>query len=393
MITAGWLLLGLGAALFGYAYAGYPLALWIVGQLRGRRPAVPAPAEWPLLSVVVPAYNEEGAIARTLDRILAADYPAERRQVLVVSDCSSDRTDDIVRGYADRGVELLRLPERRGKTAAEQAAFARLRGDVIINTDASVRIHPQALRALTSAFADPTVGVASSRDVSVGAADDTANIGEGGYVGYEMWVRGLETRVYGIVGASGSLYASRSMLHRSAVPDALSRDFASPLLAREQGYRSVSVAEAVCYVPRASSLKREYRRKVRTMTRGLETLWHKRSLMNPLRYGAFAWMLLSHKLVRWLVPPAMLLGLVGLALLAPFSLVARLLLLLAVAGAAAGLLGWFWPREDDIPRPLAIPAYIGSALVASLQAWTKALGGELNPVWEPTRRRTPVETG
>src|SRR5439155_25391253 len=108
----------------------------------------------------------------------------------------------LFRSLADRGVELLRLPERRGKTAAENAARAHLRGTIIVNTDASVRIALQALKTLVAAFADPTVGVASGRDVSVARVGAEANAGESTYVGYEMWVRDLETRVSGIVGAS-----------------------------------------------------------------------------------------------------------------------------------------------------------------------------------------------
>ena len=384
-LVAWWIVAG-SAGVVLYAYAGYPVLLWLLGQTR-RRPAVPAdPPQWPRISITVPAYNEEASIAATLERIVGADYPADRRQVLVVSDASTDRTDAIVQGYASRGVELLRLPQRGGKTAAENAAWGHLHGDIVINTDASVRIHPAALKALIRDFTDPTVGVVSSRDVSVATADDTSNAGEGGYVGYEMWVREQETRLGGIVGASGSLYAIRSALHRTLVPAALSRDFASALIARENGFRAVSAPGAICYVPRVSSLHREYRRKVRTMTRGLETLWFKRHLMNPFRHGSFALMLISHKLVRWLVPWALLAGLLGVAVLAVSQPLARVPLALALASMLMGLAGWLWPDERAIPRLLALPAYLYSGLLAALHAWINALSGEMNPIWEPTRR-------
>ena len=144
-----------------YAYVGYPAALWGLAALRRRRPQPAVPAEWPLITMTVPAYNEEASIAQTLEQLLGADYPADRRQILVVSDASSDRTDEIVLGYADRGVELLRLPQRGGKTAAENAARPRLRGEIIINTDASVRVRPDGIKPLVRALLDPTVGVAS----------------------------------------------------------------------------------------------------------------------------------------------------------------------------------------------------------------------------------------
>lgn len=379
------LAIGLGLGL--YAYIGYPLLLWVLSRIRPDRAASPGePAEWPLVSISLPAYNEERSIAATLDRILEIDYPKDRLQIVVISDASTDRTDEIVKSYADRGVELLRLPQRGGKTAAENAARHVLRGQVIVNTDASVRLDRNALKPLIAWFQDPTVGVASGRDVSVTRVDEDRNLGESGYVGYEMWLRSLETRVDSIVGASGCFYAIRANLHMSLVPEALSRDFAAALIAREHGMRAVSVNEAVCYVPRINSLQREYRRKVRTMTRGLETLWFKRHLLNPARQGLFAWMLASHKLVRWLAPWGILASLVALAVLAPLHWWAAAGLGVAVVMIGAAWAGWRWPADRHMPRAVAVPAYFGSGTVAALVAWRGALRGELNPIWEPTRR-------
>jgi cellulose synthase/poly-beta-1,6-N-acetylglucosamine synthase-like glycosyltransferase len=372
-------------ALIGYAYAIYPLLLLIGASVR--RPTVrPAVTTWPAITITIPAYNEEVVIGATLERLLALDYPADRRHILVVSDASTDRTDAIVATFASRGVELLRLPSRGGKTAAENAARSRLKGEIIVNTDASISIPPHALKPLIAAFEDPTVGVASGRDVSVGSVTGSANRGESGYVGYEMWVRDLETRTGGIVGASGCFFATRARLHMSMVPEALSRDFGAPLLAREHGYRSVSVNDAICYVPRAASLRREYRRKVRTFTRGMETLYYKRALLNPLRYGAFAWKLLSHKVCRWAVPWAGAAAVLGSLVFAMEDAWARgVVALTAVAGACA-LGGWYWPASRQMPRFLSLPAYLVSGNVAVLDAAIRALRGELSPIWEPTRR-------
>ena len=377
-----------------YTYVGYPVLLQLLGSLGRRRRAQSPPREWPLVSITIPVHNEAEVIASTLERILEVDYPVERRQILVVSDASSDQTDDIVSRFAPRGVELLRLPERRGKTTAENVARAHLRGDIIVNTDASVRIHPQALKALVTRFADPTVGVASGRDVSVTHGDPRANAGESAYVGYEMWVRDLETRVSGIVGASGCLYAVRAELHRQAVPGDLSRDFGSALLARRRGLRAVSVPEAVCFVPRGASLRQEYRRKVRTMARGLRTLWALRALLNPLRYGLFAWMLWSHKLCRWLVPWAALVALGAVGTLAPDTPWTRVVLGATVGVVALAGVGWWWPTKQrgGIPGMFALPAYAVSGNIAALHAWLLAVSGVGTAVWEPTRRETTAET-
>jgi GT2 family glycosyltransferase len=278
------------------------------------------------------------------------------------------------------------MPVRQGKTAAENAARPLLNGEIIINTDASVRVDPAAIRALVAAFDDDSVGVASGRDVSVTNFTAQANGGEGAYVGYEMRIRDLETTLDGIVGASGCLYAIRSDLHMLPIPAELSRDFAAALTARENGFRAVSVPQAICYVPRGRSLRQEYRRKVRTITRGLATLAHKRALLNPLRYGAFSWMLVSHKVCRWLLPWVGVLALAALVPLAVSLEWARVLLAGTAVVLGLGALGWLWPDSGSAPRVAALPAYVVAGNVAVLQAWLRLLTGRTAPVWEPTRR-------
>jgi len=380
-----WALCGVGGFVF-YTYLGYPLLLMILAAVRRRHPPVAPLTEWPRISILLPAYNEEAVIRDTLENLLRLDYPAERRQILVVSDASTDRTDAIVGEYASRGVELLRLPHRRGKTGAENAALPVLRGEIIVNTDASVHVERGALKALIAHFADPTVGVASNRNVSVARAPQHPNYAESWYVGYEMWVRDLESRVAGIVGAAGCLYAVRAPIHMRLLPESLSRDFAAGLVARELGWRAVSVREAVCYVPRISSLRREYRRKVRTMTRGMETLYRERQLLNPVRYGLFSWTLASHKVCRWVIPHLAIVALGALACLAWIAPWARWALGFAGFAALCAVVAWFWPEGRRLPKVVAVPAYLVMGNLAPLHASLRVARGKGAPTWEPTRR-------
>ena len=391
--AAAWAALVTAFVLPLYAYAGYPLILWALDALRrapreGRAAAGESDLEtWPSVSVVLAVYNERAQVREVLDTLLAVDYPAERRQILVISDASDDGTDDIVRSYADRGVELLRMDGRSGKTAAENAALPHIRGEIVINTDASVRLHRGAVKPLVRALHDPDVGVASGRDVSVAPRSGARDTGESGYVGYEMAVRELENRAGGIVGASGCLYAIRRELHAIPLPEHLSRDFASALVAREHGFRAVSVADAICYVPRAGSLQREYRRKVRTFTRGIQTLAFKRHLLNPARVGVFAWKLLSHKVCRWAVPVAAAAALPALGVLAGRHTWAAWALWAAVIGICLGALGMARDARGRLGgRLLSVPSYVLAGNLAALQALARAMGGRGAAVWEPTRR-------
>lgn len=377
-----------------YSYFIYPLGLWLVSRLRPPPTPLKESAEWPRITITVPCYNEEGSIGATIESLLALDYPGDNRHLLVVSDASTDRTDDIVLSYADRGVELLRLPRRGGKTAAENAAVDRLQGEIVVNADATVRIVPGSLKPLVAVFQDPTVGVASGRDVSAGDTRSTGNRGESGYVGYEMWIRSLETMLGGIVGASGCFFATRRTLCDGAFPEDLSRDFASCLIAREQGFRAVSVDAALAVVPRAPNLRVEYRRKVRTMARGLATLRFKRHLLNPFRYGRFSVMLASHKLGRWLLQLTMPLLLVAaLLLVVGIPWTAYWVLVCLAACAVAAILSWWWPAGSPMPRAIAAPGYLIWSNVAGFMAWVKFFRGEKNPIWEPTRRPDPTVQG
>ncbi|MFC1660778.1 glycosyltransferase [Gemmatimonadota bacterium] len=378
-----------GALFFVYTYFGYPALVWVLGRFSSApRTEAGEGTSWPSVSIVVPAYNEEAQIEGVIRSLLALEYPEDRRQILVISDGSTDATDSIVTGFSDDGVELLRMPERGGKTKAENAAASLLRGEIIVNTDASIRFAPDSLKALVSRFRDSTVGLASGRDVSVGPEGEGGSVGESGYVGYEMAIRDLETRVSGIVGASGCYYAIRPELHRIRLPDHLSRDFAAALHTKEHGFRAVSVPEALCFVPRTSSLKKEYRRKVRTISRGMDTLSYKKSLLNPFRQGAFAWMLFSHKVCRWLLPWAGLAAFLGFAVLSISYLWARVvfgggILLLALAWA-----GWHLDGREGLPRILTVPAFLVAGNLAAVHALIRFLKGDTSPIWEPTRRET-----
>jgi glycosyltransferase involved in cell wall biosynthesis len=386
LLVAGLVLIAIPVGLFAYAYMIYPALLWVVGRRNPWIAPVGFPEEWPRITIVLPVYNEAKVIRAAIDSLLAIDYPADRRQVLVLSDCSTDGTDDIVREFAAQGVQLVALPERRGKTAAENESALHATGQIVINTDATTRIQPDAIKPLVAVFQDESVGVASGRDVSAASGAAEANRAESRYVGYEMWVRDLETRAGSIVGASGCFMGIRRTLFDQLFPEALSRDFASPLLARRAGYRAVSVPAARAVVPRARSLEVEFRRKTRTMARGIETLWYLRRLMDPRVYGRFAWMLWSHKAMRWLGFLTAPLALLGLALLATRWNWAQYLLAAAGAGLGVGLLAFAWPEGKAMPRPVSVMGYMVGAALAAILAWVKALRGERNPIWEPTRR-------
>jgi cellulose synthase/poly-beta-1,6-N-acetylglucosamine synthase-like glycosyltransferase len=381
------ILIGAPIAMFAYAYLVYPAVLRIAANGRPRLTPPDTPSEWPAITVVIAAHNAERTIGRTLEHLLAADYPTERRQIIVASDASTDATCAVVAGFADRGVELRHFDERGGKTAAENRVGGEVRGDIVISTDASIVVPPPSIKRLVRHFSDPSVGVVSGWAVAAGAASVAGANGDAGYFQYEMRVRELEARLGGIIGAMGGLYAIRRELFQVPLPPYIARDFASTLVARERGFRSVIDRSATCLVGRGRSMIAEYDRKARTMLNGLDTLRHFAHLLDPMREGWFAFMLLSHKLCRWLVYLLAPLALLGLVLLANDWWPARIALAAIVAGLLVALVGLWWkPTNRRLGIPLSLGAYAVISATAGVAGWRRFFLGRHATTWTPTRR-------
>lgn len=382
----GWTLIAAPIVLGSYAFLIYPAIVWVWAKLRPAYVLPDPPAEWPEITILIVAYNEVARLGRTLEHALNTSYPADRLNVLVVSDASSDGTDELVQNYGDERVRLLRMPERGGKPAGENAAGAHLRGDIVVSIDASILIPKDSLKPLVQALLDPSVGLASGRDISIGAESREGNKAESSYVGLEMTLRHFETRVNGIVGASGCFYANRRHLQTVQLPPELARDFAAASVARAHGFRSVSVDDATCLVPRTPTLKAELRRKSRTMGRGLDTLVYLRAMMNPLRYGSYAFMMFSHKFVRWLLFPSLLGWLIGPLLVARTMPIALLLTVGMIVGLVIARVVITWPEDRRLPRLIAFPGYLFISIVAGWMAWLHLIRNEKSAMWEPTKR-------
>lgn len=371
-----------------YAYAGFPLLVAAVGWWR-RRDVRKAPVT-PTISLIIAAYNEEAAIADRLDNSLALDYPPDRLQIIVASDGSSDATDAIVAGYRSRGVLLLSLP-RRGKIPTLNAAVRFATGEILVFSDANTMCNRQALRALARNFADPTVGgVAAQMSYSLPASSESSGHGERLYWRYDTWLKELESLTGSIVSAPGSLYAVRRTLFQTVPDPSVTDDFAISTAVIEQGYRLVYEPDACATELVVSDARREFRRRVRLMTRGLRGVLLRRRLLNPFRYGFYALVLFSHKVVRRLAPMVLAILAVSAAYLAStsgFYLMAFLGQLLFLALAALG--GLLRRRGIGRLKLLYVPFYYCMANAACALALIQALRGRRVALWQPQRHPAP----
>jgi glycosyltransferase involved in cell wall biosynthesis len=364
------------AAAVLYPYVGYPAILWLLAR-RHNRP-VPTGGVLPGLTLIIPVSNEEARIARKVANTAALVYPADRLQVLFVSDGSTDATVEIISRDARPMMSLIDLPSRQGKAAALNAGLEHARHDILVFSDASIELMPDALERIAAPFADPRIGCVSGEDLIREAG------GEAWYGRYELLLRRLESRVHSIVGASGSFYAQRRSLCPPFTPG-MAPDFLSVLRTVEQGFRAVSEPAATGVMTAVKDPQHEFERKIRTLIRGMTTLAAYRHLLNPFRFGRFAFVLWSHKVMRWLAPLFLVIALaVPLGLMhQPLYLAAFVVQAGAYLLAAAAFLRW--GRAD---RSLAGKAalYFATVNLAALVAWVRFGSGVRQEVWTPSQR-------
>ncbi len=370
-----WLLLLLAV----YSYFIYPVLLALLHSVSRGPGATRAPTQ-PVLTMVVTAYNEQARIRDKIINTLAIDFPG--LEMIVASDCSTDDTDSVVREYESRGVRLVRAPERLGKENAQLHAIRAARGDVIVFSDVATQVPVDALLKLAVYFNDATVGAVSSEDRFITKEGGVA--GEGAYVKYEMWLRRMESAVAGLVGLSGSFFAARKAV--CAEWDIHSpSDFNTALSCARQGLRAVTAPDVLGFYKDLADPRKEYQRKVRTVLRGMTAVVRHPDVLNPLRFGMFAWQVWSHKIMRWGVPWfLLLLFLTNLVLLGRGDIYWLMLFgQLAFYGIALAAHLSSRIRSNGIARLIYFFVQVNVALADSLR---RLLTGKRMTTWQPSAR-------
>lgn len=381
-IAAAWVWCVLGVVV--YVYVGYPLLLWFLAQVRRR--SVLTEEITPSVTLIISAFNEAAVIQRKLDNSVALAYPANRLEVMVVSDASTDGTDRIVEQYAARRVKLLRMAARGGKTAGLNAAVEKARGTIVVFSDANILYDKEAITRLMRNFADPTVGCVTGDSRYLSHQPSAAHVQETTYWSYERFIRACESRLGSTVGGDGAIFAIRRRLYTPLAPDAIN-DLVTPLQIVARGYRAVFEPEAVGYEPSVGRLDGEFRRKRRIVNRSWRGVMSVPGILNPWRVGMFAWQVWSHKVLRWLVLPLVILAAAGCFLAAPFGFPYQLGALGFVLSLALAGIGLLVP--DRIGRVARFPQGMLYFYVVNLAATlgvVSALTGRVDVLWTPERR-------
>ncbi|NNE98278.1 MAG: glycosyltransferase family 2 protein [Pyrinomonadaceae bacterium] len=371
-----------------YTYVGYPIIVYIVSIIFPK--TIRKGAFEPRVTVLITAYNEEEAIRSKLENTLQIEYPADKLEILVASDGSSDRTDEIVKEFESKGVRLFRQEGRKGKTFTQNKAVEQSSGEIILFSDATTEYKPNVLRAILPNFADEEVGCAAGKLIYIDSSDSGVGKGAKSYWNYETFLKKSESRACSLIGVSGCLYAVRKSAYEPMYPEACS-DFLICTLLYKQGLRSVYEPSAVCTEETNQRTDKEMKMRVRVISQTFTDLWRNRRMMNPFHSGFYAIELISHKLFRYAVPVFLLLTLSTSAFMAFSSRAFALIFGLQVVFYFAALVGWIFENRGVRLRVFAIPLYFVLANLASLLGFYKFLSGERYATWEPIRDKKEKE--
>jgi len=365
-------------AFVAYTYVGYPLLLKYLAQ-RARPVAVPPVVDLPAVTVVIPAYNERGALTAKIQNVLSSRYPAERLRLIVVIDGATDGTAMAARMVKDPRIEIIEKPHRQGKMAALNDAMKRVKTPITVLTDAAELLCEDAIALLAVRFNDPELGAVSGElefiDMETGVSQNL-----GLYWQYEKSIRVNEAAVDSVIGATGPIYALRTALYRALPIDTVLDDVAIPLEVVRQGYR-VSYEQKACATERCTSTgSGEFIRKRRTLAGNYQLIFRYWGMLIP--FSRVAWQFWSHKVFRLLVPYALVGAFIGsFGLEEPLRDMLVLLQVVFYVIAVWSYLTKTQPRSSWLAFPYTFCLLNGAAVAASFYYFS----GRLDVRWDKVK--------
>jgi cellulose synthase/poly-beta-1,6-N-acetylglucosamine synthase-like glycosyltransferase len=365
----------------------YPSLVYLVGLIRPR--PVKRRSWLPSVTALIPAYNEAQNIAATIQNKLEQDYPSDHLEIIVISDGSTDGTDDIVREFGTRNVRLIRREPREGKAAALNEGVRYASGEILVFSDANSLFAPDALRRMMENFADPEVGYVTGNLTYKIRSDGIAGNGCSAYMKYENALRSLETRAGSIIGVNGGVDAIRRELYKD-VPRQLITDFVLPLQVINTKHRVVYDERVHSLEVANSEIGSEFRMRARVGLRALRGIAYMRRLCNPANYPWTAFSLISHKVIRYFSFLFLPVAFVTNLMLASIPAYAALFIAQAMVYLLA-IVGWRKDLRGFLRKLTFIPAYFLITNAAFALAACKYLQGETMATWQPRAGAQPAE--
>lgn len=392
MITILVILFWLGLFLVFYTYLGYGILLFILVKIKNLIFGKAKKAElidYPDVTLVMTAYNEEAVVKIKMDNCHALKYPEGKLTICWITDGSDDRTNELLAGYPE--VSVLFQPLRQGKTSALNRGISYIKTPVTIFTDANTMLNENAIIEIAKCFADPKVGcVAGEKRIEQKETGD-ATAGEGIYWKYESVLKTLDDQLYSAVGAAGELFAIRTELFEVMPADTLLDDFILSMRIAQKGYKIAYCKEAFAVEEPSSDILEEQKRKVRISAGGLQSIYRLKSLLNPFKYGILCFQYVSHRVLRWSITPFVLFLLLPLNLLL-VTVVERGLVLYLVLLAfqvmfyLTGFLGYMYAKKQIKKKAFYIPFYFLFMNISVIKGIGYLRRKKGSGIWEKAKR-------
>ena len=365
-----------------YTYIGYPIIIFVlslfVNNVNKKHDIEPK------VTFLITAYNEEASIAKKLDNTLKLDYPKEKLEIIVASDGSTDKTDEIVKQYSKYGVKLIRVEGRVGKTETQNVAVKQAKGEIVIFSDATTEYRHDAIKKIIRNYADPSVGGVSGGFDYVPSRKTSVAFGNILYWKFEKKLKEWESKIKTLLGASGCMYSVRKKLYEPLPPDIIS-DFIEPLKIVEKGYRVIFEPEAVGYELTMDKPKKELNMRIRVFSRGMRGVLYMKHLLNPLKYPFISFQLFSHKILRWLIPVFAIILFISNTLLLNSAFYTKIFYA-QIFFYLIALIGLFCEKilQKHI-KLLSLPVYFLIVNIALFISLFKLITGKKYTVWETSR--------
>lgn len=366
-----------------YVYIGYPVIIMVVALIRRQEVRK---GNWvPEISILIAAFNESENIQKTIQNKLKLNYPAEKLEIIVISDGSTDGTDEIVRSFENDNVKLIRQEPRAGKTSALNMAATIAKGEIIVFSDANSIYETNALKQLVINFADPEVGYVTGKMIYVDEDGSTVGQGCSAYMKYENMLRKYETLVGTVIGVDGGIDAVRKELYQKMENDQLP-DFVLPLKVIEKGYRVVYEPNALLKEDALKKPSDEYKMRVRVSLRALWALYDMRNLL-AFKSGKIltTWQLWSHKVIRYSCFIFIILAFFSNIYLLSEGFIYILAFFVQLLVYIGFILAERTDRNDSIGKLLKFCHYFILINVACGHAFIKFLMGKKQIMWNPRK--------
>lgn len=371
-------------ALVFYVYFGYFALVLFLAQIIRRK--VNQREIQPHVALMIAAYNEEQGISKKIENSLQLLYPKEKLRIIVVSDGSTDRTDEIVKSYDHSGVELIRVEGRVGKTEARNVAINEIDSEIVLFSDSTTEYRLDIIKKMVRNFADPEVGMVTGHLIYRNDQNSPMGLGQKIFWKYESIIKNAQTKLGTLTGSVGCATAFRREMY-SPLPANIIEDFTGPLMFVIKGKRVVYEPEAICYELPTPKSQNEWKMRVRVVRGGMSGMLYAKKILNPFRFPVASFQLISHKILRWLVPVfgiCILLATLGAIILTPNPIVMTLAILQLIFYVCAAV-AFILEKKGVKIKILSIPLYFIVLNAASLVALYKTITSQLEATWETDR--------